>query len=499
MKRLLAAGLLLATLVALDAFWLEPRRLLLRDSVHLGLGAAPPLTLVHLSDLHVARETEVERRLVAAVAAERPDLILLSGDLVADYQNPRRLLRRSRAAAAVVSQLRRLAPVVGVQGHSEYLGPVVAWLEEAGVEWLSNEGRLVGRQGGDGETGPGGAAGFLLLGLNQQVGRDRFTGPAEPPFTPVHAGGDTAFGRAEPGGDNAYSHYDPAPKGLADAGGPLSWSGYEVEVEVRLGDAGSEGGITIHSRYPAGEDRLIALTRTSSWPTFTLVPHGTAFTAARWETGVDPEPRRWYRLRLRSEVDGGSVRVFARVWPAEEPEPELWQATAEDLSRHQVRAGTVGLWAREGTVAYRRLRVTAADGRVLLEEPFDSRRPPDGWRDGPRGSRLELALARSPQVPPGTPRVVLTHVPDAAMEASRVGIEAVLAGHTHGGQVRLPGGIALTTRSHLGPRYDRGLFHFAAPNRRGWTRLYVNSGVGTSLVPVRFFCPPRYAVVEMGS
>jgi predicted MPP superfamily phosphohydrolase len=89
-------------------------------------------------------------------------------------------------------------------------------------------------------------------------------------------------------------------------------------------------------------------------------------------------------------------------------------------------------------------------------------------------------------------------VPQPTLEAAWRGLDAVLAGHTHGGQVRLPGGRALTTRTPLGPYYDRGVFDFAAPNARGWTRLYLNSGVGTSVLPVRFLCPPRYAVVEVG-
>jgi predicted MPP superfamily phosphohydrolase len=73
----------------------------------------------------------------------------------------------------------------------------------------------------------------------------------------------------------------------------------------------------------------------------------------------------------------------------------------------------------------------------------------------------------------------------------------VLAGHTHGGQIALPGHGALTTRSALGRHYDAGPFHFAAFNRRGWTTLYVNAGIGTSLLPLRFAAPPRFAVIDL--
>jgi predicted MPP superfamily phosphohydrolase len=109
-----------------------------------------------------------------------------------------------------------------------------------------------------------------------------------------------------------------------------------------------------------------------------------------------------------------------------------------------------------------------------------------------------MALARSPAVPPGTPRIVLSHTPDVVLEASRRGLEAVLAGHTHGGQVRLPFVGALTTRCRLGTYYDYGRFPFAAANSRGLTTLYINAGVGTSVLPLRFWCPPRYAVIDIG-
>jgi hypothetical protein len=85
-----------------------------------------------------------------------------------------------------------------------------------------------------------------------------------------------------------------------------------------------------------------------------------------------------------------------------------------------------------------------------------------------------------------------------APEASRRGLAAVLAGHTHGGQVRLPIFGAPTTRSSLGNFYDMGRFEFAAPNARGLTTLYINAGVGMSVVPVRFWCPPRWGLVEVG-
>jgi len=482
-------------LCALDAFWFETRVLLLRDAVHLRL-VAPRVRLVQLSDLHVAGDSPLLRKVLRRVAAERPDLIAVTGDLIRDDHEPRAQARHAGAAAAFISQLRRLAPaapVYGVQGHSEYQGEVVSALRRAGLTWLSNEGRL---------AGPGGE--LLLLGLNQQVGIDGL-GRLWHPFRCFPREGEWVhMARLRSPVRNFYRHYDPAPDGASDDSGPLAWSGYDTVCDVRIDRERAGAGIQVHSRYVLGEDRMIRLRRMSrrddGTGTFSLLVHGSAFTggaADHLDTGVEPEPGRWYKLRLRTRVEPGAVRVAARVWPADEREPAAWQAWAEDRSADRVVAGTVGFWGWGGAL-YRGLQVVDAGGRQLFADPLTGREGPRGWRDEARGTRLELALARSPAAAPGTPRVVLSHSPEAVLEASQRGIEAVLAGHTHGGQVRLPFLGALTTRSSLGAYYDYGVFAFAAPNRRGLTYLFINAGVGTSLLPLRFLCPPRYAVLDLG-
>ena len=490
LRRALWGLLLLAALAALDAFWLEPRVLLRRDDVRLPLGVHGP-RLAHLSDLHIASaESGLARRLVRQIAASRPDLILVSGDWVHDVRRPPEMGLHTREAAAVAAELRRTAPVLSVQGHSDYMGETVAALSAAGVEWLSNEGRLVG----------GAPGGVLLLGLNQQVGHD--AGGTIPRMAPLRVGEDWAVGRRLDGmgAVNHYFSWDPEPRDLADAGGSMAWSGYEASVAVRV-EGTMDAGLAVHSRYALGEDRFVRLgggARSDPEPAwgFRLLVNGSAATAGQLETGVVPRDRRWYRLRVRTTVRPDALRVEARAWPDGEPEPTRWQAWLEDRSPGRARAGTVALWTQGGgTAAFRDLEVTAADGRPLLAAAFDGPRRPAGWRDGARGTRLALALARSPRVPPRTPRLVLTHSPDAAREAAARGLEAVLAGHTHGGQVRVPGFGAILTRTRLGRRYDRGLFEL--PGRSGGgTLLYVNSGIGTSHLPVRFFDPPRWALIE---
>jgi predicted MPP superfamily phosphohydrolase len=496
------AAAALAAVVLLDGAVIEPR-LLFEDRPVLDLGGKR-LRIAHLSDLHVRGDSPLLHRLAREVAAAHPDFIVVSGDLIHDVPDRRAAERIAAATEALLAALRRTAPVYLVQGHSEHEGALIPRFAHAGAEWLSNEGRLVGPRHD-----------VLLLGLNTQVGVDAGGWSFPSPFRTVEVDGLRRYGaeRALPY-RNFYSHYDPRPASLADTSGPLAWSGYDTTCDVRVSDRDTAVGLAVHSRYVVGEDRMIELHRDQSrWSpagSFTLILHGSGFTGGardHLDTGVDPKPGRWYRLRLRTEVEPERVRAFAKAWPISEEEPARWQAWGEDRSPFRLTSGTVGLGASGGgTVAYRELRVVDRSGQTLLDDPLFPREPPapftrapvqpEGFRVGPRATRLALALARSPQVPAGTPIVVVSHVPDAVLEASQRGLDAVLAGHTHGGQVVLPFFGPLTVRCALGPFYAHGLFLFAAPNPRGLTKLYVNSGVGMSVLPIRFACPPRWALVR---
>lgn len=529
LRRVALGVVVLAVLAAVDGFLIEPRLLLTRDRVAADL-LPGDYRVVHLSDLHIERETALYRRLLRRVAAERPNLVVVSGDFVADVHDEAALRARTWAAAGWVSELRRTAPVLAVQGHSDYLGDVVSILAGAGVEWLQNEGRWIG----PGE--PGGRA--LLLGLGQHAGRDA-ADPEPAVFAPTTVAGEPALGARPDGRSDHYLSYDPRPPGfdpdrdpdLAAAGGALAWSGYEAAVSVWIDREEVGAGLAVHSRHVLGEDRLIRFAsgrghrhgkrggRAGDSGTFALSFNGTGASAGEADSGVVPEPGRWYRLRVRTEVGPGRVVVRGRAWPEGEDEPGGWQAWLEDRSPYRIEAGTVALWAwsdgwSEGTAAFRDLRVVEGGGRVLLENALagdgaarrdrawgtGSEHVPAGFRAGARATRLALALARSPEAPAGTPRIVLSHTPGAVEDAARRGIDLVLAGHTHGGQVRLPFMGALVTRTNISRRYDRGLFTWPAesPSPTGTeTLLYINAGVGTSILPARFFDPPVYAVIDL--
>jgi len=87
-------------------------------------------------------------------------------------------------------------------------------------------------------------------------------------------------------------------------------------------------------------------------------------------------------------------------------------------------------------------------------------------------------------------RVLLTHYPMTAQETFGRRFSAILAGHSHGGQVRIPFYGSLFVPRHVG-RYDMGLFDTPGGP------LYVNVGVGTFRFPGRFNCPPEITVVKI--
>lgn len=91
--------------------------------------------------------------------------------------------------------------------------------------------------------------------------------------------------------------------------------------------------------------------------------------------------------------------------------------------------------------------------------------------------------------PRGKPIVVLVHNPDSAMQLKPGMASLVLAGHTHGGQIRLPGLYRKVIASEHG--FDRGLHEWAP------VPVYVTSGLGESRVPLRWLVPPVIDILDL--
>lgn len=101
---------------------------------------------------------------------------------------------------------------------------------------------------------------------------------------------------------------------------------------------------------------------------------------------------------------------------------------------------------------------------------------------------LPLALAGSRE---DEFKLLLAHNPIILRRAARAGVDFVLSGHTHGGQV------SLRSERNASGRPRRRLLKGLA--RQGETQIYVTRGLGTVVLPVRFGCPPEVSLLELRS
>lgn len=88
--------------------------------------------------------------------------------------------------------------------------------------------------------------------------------------------------------------------------------------------------------------------------------------------------------------------------------------------------------------------------------------------------------------------IALSHVPAFQHDILAAKTDLILCGHTHGGQVRLPFLKPFHLPRHSGPFVD-GLYRVG----RQKIPLYVTRGIGTSILPIRFFCPPEISLIRL--
>jgi predicted MPP superfamily phosphohydrolase len=99
-----------------------------------------------------------------------------------------------------------------------------------------------------------------------------------------------------------------------------------------------------------------------------------------------------------------------------------------------------------------------------------------------RVDNIEKAAA---SIPGAGFAILLSHTPEIYRQAAHAGFDLLLSGHTHGGQICLPGSIPLMLESVLPRRMGAGAW------RHGAMAGYTSVGAGCSVVPVRFNCPPE--------
>lgn len=99
-----------------------------------------------------------------------------------------------------------------------------------------------------------------------------------------------------------------------------------------------------------------------------------------------------------------------------------------------------------------------------------------------RVDNVEKAAAA---ISPGGFSILLSHTPEIYRQAAHAGFDLLLGGHTHGGQICLPGGVPVKLEADLPRSMGRG------PWKYGEMAGYTSVGAGACGVPVRFNCPPE--------
>ncbi|WP_208590138.1 metallophosphoesterase [Gracilibacillus suaedae] len=89
--------------------------------------------------------------------------------------------------------------------------------------------------------------------------------------------------------------------------------------------------------------------------------------------------------------------------------------------------------------------------------------------------------------------ILLSHAPDLSRAKYPEPVDVILSGHTHGGQIRIPliGGVVAPDQGFF-PKYDQGLF-----NINEHQQLYIDSGLGTSVMDVRMFNQSQMTLIKV--
>jgi predicted MPP superfamily phosphohydrolase len=291
--------------------------------------------------------------------------------------------------------------------------------------------------------------------------------------------------------------------GLAASAAGLAWAAVEArwfalrELTVPALPAGQRALRVLHLadlHLTPDQDDKIAWVRSLA----ELEPDLVVNTGDNW-AHVDAMPALLRALGPLLEVPGafvlGSNDYFAPQ--PKNPARYLLPDARGPVPRHIVRLPADELVATFSAAGWRDLTnrrdTTIADGRrVSLVGVDDAHLDRDDFPPGTSPHDVDLRLG-------------VTHAPYRRVldQMHADGVDLVLAGHTHGGQLCLPGWGALTTNCDLDTGRAKGLHGWPgprpdAPGGETSTWLHVSAGLGTSpYAPVRFACRPEASLLTL--
>lgn len=434
------------------------------------------LRLVQISDLHMRSIGKREKKVIKKVKRLDPDYVVITGDLFktsGDFERYKSAAFGQQLDDIIhfILQLHDPEHIFLVRGNHDFGNDkessniFVNKLRKHRINVLTNSKIKIK------ET----SFSWYLLGIDYP----EFVADQVTFFNPVQADSNHVL---ESGQSlrNSYSHF-------LDID-PFQWHNYIFSGRLRLMGHADAIGVTFYSKAHKGLDKFYRLRVYKDRPTMHFDAHGPLLQGDSLDTRVDLETKQWYHFKIRVQTLPDSTVMKARVWPQSGREPAQWQAVAVDTSTARLKNGTVGVWsAKFGKHQYDDIKVTRTDNTHLHFSDFTP--PAHGWVDF--NYEYEALDFLCPSIPDSAFSLLLAHSPDLVKHASQKGIDLQLSGHTHGGQVCLPGWGALFSRTNLDRKYMSGLHHYNG------TQIYINRGIGTANIPVRFFCPPEITLFKI--
>ncbi len=483
LKYLTLVILLIGILLLSYAFLIEPYRPVVEKieiaSNQLG-NLSKPVKIVQLSDLHIKHFGKYENRVVKKVNQLQPNLIVITGDLCKHsrlYENPQSSSFKVQLQSIVefLNALKAQNVIYIVRGNNDFsdnkessdlLLDEIAKTKAAVLTNLKEKIEVMG------DT-------LVLAGIDFP---DFYHEVVTDFYVAKNRKNAALVSRAS--AKNSYSHYYPHSR---DSFKNYTYSG-------RMKQSSRDGGIgaTFYSHLDRGYDRFYRIRSHPDFPEFHLSPHGTRIRNQKLNSGVIPKVNTWYCFKIKVENNRERTNIFAKIWRQDDREPAEWQIEAKDSSETRLVNGTFGVWSAKAGMHYFDDLTVYTENDTLGHNDFEhieSGKDPFQWIDMNFEDQLLPFLTAG--VKKNVFTILLAHSPDTFLKTKELPVDLVLSGHTHGGQVRLPFIGAIYSQTALGPDISQGLF------QRNHSLLYINRGIGTILIPVRFLCPPEITLFTL--
>ena len=300
----------------------------------------------------------------------------------------------------------------------------------------------------------------------------------------------------------------------------MKWENYEISSEVELPSENSSFGISFYSQLPMGINKSYFLELNPDSRIICVNSNGESDLKGKICSDVIIRNSKFYQIKINIKNVSRSTRIRTKIWDSKEEEPDLWQIDCSDSGKNRSTMGTIGLLRSNGNTfwRFRNLRVRMLDYNQnstmfyegVKEIPYDLNTNgfiQDEWlglsdiknvlENSQKTNKPYLLEKKIDKMAEEKKldgfNIALTHSPSNIRILENKGVDLVLSGHTHGGQIDIPFIDRFIHDSYRGQLLKGGLKKFPG------TQLYINRGIGTSIIPIRINCLPEVTLFKFSN